>query len=79
MLHLVHFILGLVSYLSKWPLNLNLFSSIVTLVPEDQTERFIKNVIDDYFQDCQTAKDLNPTTYIFPTSPGQGAAIYNSI
>lgn len=52
---------------------------IVTLIPEDQTDTFIENMKNEYFQNCPAANGLNPSTYIFPTIPGQGAAIYNII
>ena len=52
---------------------------IVTLIPEDQTNTFIENMKNEYFQNCPAANGLNPSTYIFPTIPGQGAAVYNII
>ena len=50
---------------------------IVALIPEDKTPSFIESMIQDYYEDCLPAKGLKPSSYIFPTIPGQGAAIYN--
>ena len=50
---------------------------IVALIPEEKTQSFINAMIQDYYENCPPAKGLRPNSYIFPTIPGQGAAIYN--
>ena len=50
---------------------------IVALIPEEKTQSFINAMIQDYYENCPPTRGLRPNSYIFPTIPGQGAAIYN--
>ena len=71
MLHLNHFTLGLVSQLSKWPLNFKFFPSVVTGLQVHDEEREEKNLRDHFkaimedFEEKMEEKD-NPKNLLDP-------------
>ena len=50
---------------------------IVALVAESKVEEYISYLKTNYYQDLPAAKGLQPDTYLFPTEPGSGAAVFS--
>eukprot|EP00095_Tigriopus_kingsejongensis_P011971 maker-scaffold906_size82779-snap-gene-0.11 protein:Tk11971 transcript:maker-scaffold906_size82779-snap-gene-0.11-mRNA-1 annotation:"n-acetylgalactosamine kinase-like" len=49
---------------------------IVALVPEAKVQSFIQGIKTDYFSNLPSAQGKDLDSFIFPTRPGAGAAIY---
>ena len=50
---------------------------IVALVTESKVEEYTSYLQSNYYQDLPAAKGLQPDTYLFPTEPGPGAAVFS--
>lgn len=49
---------------------------IVALVPNEKVQLFMDGLQKEYFQDVKAAQEQPRNSYLFPTQPGAGAAIY---
>ncbi len=50
----------------------------VALVPKDRVDAYLAGMKKDYYDGLEVAAKATPASYIFPTQPGRGAAVYDA-